>query len=128
MIIVVAALIKKGDKVFIARRKSGDAYSFGKWEFPGGKIEVGETEEHAIEREIFEEFDVKVKALKYLGNDICEYPTKTVDLRLYLCEYVSGDFKLLDHFESAFVDKSELLNYDLAEADEHLVVKYYDII
>lgn len=117
MIQVVAALIEKDNKVLIAKRLTGDTNVFGKWEFPGGKVELDEDEYHAIEREIYEEFELKIKAKEFLVNNICEYPNKTVDLRLYSCDYISGEFKLHDHSEIAWVDKNELLNYDLALAD-----------
>ncbi|MBR3694119.1 MAG: NUDIX domain-containing protein, partial [Erysipelotrichales bacterium] len=61
MITVVAALIKKDDKFLIAKRATGDEFVFGKWEFPGGKVEVGESEEDAVEREILEEFEMHVE-------------------------------------------------------------------
>ena len=117
MIQVVAALIEKDNKILIAKRLTGDSNVFGKWEFPGGKVELDEDEYHAIEREIYEEFELKIKAKEFLVNNICEYPNKTVDLRLYSCDYISGEFKLHDHSEIAWVDKNELLNYDLALAD-----------
>ena len=117
MITVVAALIKKDGKVLIAKRSTGDENVFGKWEFPGGKVEVNETEENAIEREINEEFEMNIKAIRFIVNNICEYPKKTVDLRLYECEYLNGDFKLHDHSEYAWVEVSKILDYDLAEAD-----------
>lgn len=117
MIKVVAALIKKNNKILIARRSTGDESLLGKWEFPGGKVELGENEYQAIEREIKEEFELNIKAMKFLTNNVFNYPTKTVDLRLYSCEYVSGNFKLHDHSEYKYIDKSELLNYDLAPAD-----------
>lgn len=116
-ILVVAALIKKNNNVLIARRSTGDENVLGKWEFPGGKVEPNETEGHAIEREIKEEFELDIKANKYITNNVCEYPTKTVDLRLYECEYISGEFKLHDHSEYKWVNINELLNYDLALAD-----------
>lgn len=116
-ILVVAALIKKNNDVLIARRSTGDENVLGKWEFPGGKVEPNETEGHAIEREIKEEFELDIKANKYITNNVCEYPTKTVDLRLYECEYISGEFKLHDHSEYKWVNINELLNYDLAPAD-----------
>lgn len=116
-ILVVAALIKKNNEVLIARRSTGDENVLGKWEFPGGKVEPNETEGHAIEREIKEEFELDIKANKYITNNVCEYPTKTVDLRLYECEYISGEFKLHDHSEYKWVNINELLNYDLAPAD-----------
>ena len=115
MITVVAALIKKENKILIAKRSTGDL--IGKWEFPGGKVEPNEDEAHAIEREIFEEFELKIKATNFITNNICEYPTKTIDLRLYKCEYIEGNFKLHDHSEYKWVDKDEILKYDLAPAD-----------
>ena len=116
-ILVVAALIKKDNNVLIARRSTGDINVLGKWEFPGGKVEPNETEEHAIEREIKEEFELIIKTNKYITNNVCEYPTKIVDLKLYECEYISGEFKLHDHSEYQWVNINELLNYDLAPAD-----------
>ena len=117
MIKVVAALIEKDNKVLIARRSTGDPNVLRKWEFPGGKVEQNEDELHAIEREIREEFELEIKAKKFLINNVCEYPSKTVDLRLYSCDYVNGEFKLHDHSEIAWVNKEELLTYDLAPAD-----------
>ena len=114
---VVAALIMRDNKVLIARRSTGDENVMGKWEFPGGKVEQDEDEFHAIEREIEEEFELKIKANIFLINNICEYPTKTVDLRLYDCDYISGYFKLHDHSEYKWVSKDELLSYDLAPED-----------
>ena len=116
-IIVVAALIEKEGKYLIARRSSGDENVLGKWEFPGGKVEPNEDELTAIEREIREEFELEVKAIKFITNNVCEYPTRIVDLRLYECKYVSGEFKLHDHFEKKYVDKEEIINYDLCPAD-----------
>lgn len=116
-IIVVAALIEKEGKYLIARRATGDENVLGRWEFPGGKVELGEDEMSAIEREIREEFELEVKAIKYLTNSVCEYPNKIVDLRLYECKYVSGEFKLHDHYEYRYVGKDEILNYELCPAD-----------
>ena len=117
MITVVAALIEKEGKYLIARRSTGSSDVLGKWEFPGGKVEKEETEEHAIEREIKEEFEMNIKAIKFLVNNVCEYPTKTIDLRLYECKHISGEFNLHDHSEYLFVDKEDIVNYDLCPAD-----------
>lgn len=117
MINVVAALIEKDNKYLIARRSTGDEKVLGKWEFPGGKVKENEDEMLAIEREILEEFELNIKAIKYLTNNIYEYPNKVVNLKLYECKYISGTFNLHDHSEYKFVNKRELLNYDLCEAD-----------
>ena len=53
----------------------------------------------------------------FITNNICEYPTRTIDLRLYECEYVGGEFKLNDHLEYAWINIADLLSYDLAKAD-----------
>lgn len=125
MITVVAALIKKDNKYLIAQRLKGSLEN--KWEFPGGKVEPGETEEHALEREIKEEFNVDIIAKEFIINNICEYPERTIDLRLYLCEYISGEFILMDHKQYKFVGLDEMLDYDLASADiplvKHLIKK-----
>ena len=99
MIKVVAALIENNNKILLAKRSTGDINVFGKWEFPGGKVEQNENEFDAIEREIKEEFELTIKARKFITNNICEYPTKIVDLRLYKCDYISGKFNLHDHSE-----------------------------
>lgn len=117
MITVVAALIEKNGKYLIAKRSTGDSNVLGKWEFPGGKVEPNEDELDAIEREIKEEFEINIKAIEYLINNVCIYPNKTVDLRLYECMYISGDFILHDHSEYKFISAEEILNYDLAPAD-----------
>ncbi|MGN1322810.1 MAG: (deoxy)nucleoside triphosphate pyrophosphohydrolase [Bacilli bacterium] len=117
MITVVAALIEKDGKYLIARRSTGSSDVLGKWEFPGGKVEQEETEENAIKREIKEEFEMNIKAIKFLVNNVCEYPTKTIDLRLYECKHISGEFNLHDHSEYLFVDKEDIVNYDLCPAD-----------
>ena len=117
MIEVVAGLIYKGGNVLIAKRSTGDPNVLGKWEFPGGKVEPGETDEEALEREFKEEFELEIKANKFIINNICEYPTKTVDLKLYQCEYISENFNLHDHSEYKWVDPNKLISYDLAPAD-----------
>ena len=103
MIKVVAALIENDNKVLLARRSTGDINVLGKWEFPGGKVEQAENEFDAIEREIKEEFELTIKAREFITNNECDY--------------VSGEFNLHDHSEYKWVDKEELLEYDLAPAD-----------
>ncbi len=114
---VVAALIEKDSKYLIARRSTGEPSLVGYWEFPGGKVEENEDELKAIEREILEEFELVVKAKNFVTNNECKYPTKTIDLRLYSCDYVSGEFILHAHSEYKWVDKEDLLSYQLAPAD-----------
>ena len=58
-----------------------------------------------------------IKAIRFLTNNVCEYPSKTIDLRLYECKYLSGKFHLHDHSEYVFANKNEIINYDLCPAD-----------
>lgn len=117
MIKVVAALIEKNNEILIAQRSTGDESVLGKWEFPGGKVEPNEREEDALEREILEEFEISIKTLNFITNNIHVTPKKTIDLRLYKCSYISGEFKLHDHYQYKWIKKEELLKYDLAPAD-----------
>ena len=121
MIKVVAALIEKEGKYLMARRSTGNPDLIGKWEFPGGKVEDNEDEFQAIEREIKEEFELQVKAIRFIANNICEYPSITIDLRLYECKYIEGDFKLHDHSEVAWATIDEMYECDLAPADIPLI-------
>lgn len=115
--IVVAALIEKDNKYLIARRSTGLKDVLGKWEFPGGKVEENESDKQAIEREIKEEFGMEIKAIRFLKNNVYNYPDKVVDLRLYECKYISGEFSLHDHFEYKFEEKNNIIKYDLCPAD-----------
>lgn len=126
MITVVAAYIEKDDKILIAKRSTGDPNVLGKWEFPGGKVRENENEYRAIEREIKEEFELEIVAKEFITNSTFVYPEKSIDLRLYRCDYISGEFHLHDHSEYKFINKKELLHYDLASADIPLAkyIKY----
>lgn len=117
MITVVVALIFQDNKVLLAQRATGDSNVFGKWEFPGGKVELNEDEMYAVKREIKEEFELNIKANKFITNNICTCPNKIVDLKLYECVYICGKFKLHYHFEYRWVELKELLSYDLASVD-----------
>lgn len=126
MLKVVAALIMKDGKILIAKRSTGNKDVIGKWEFPGGKVEENETEEQAIEREIKEEFDILVRAEKFITNVISKDKYRQIDLKLYLCKYIDGKIKLNDHSEYKWVDKDDILDFDLADLDVELVRKMED--
>lgn len=126
MLKVVAALIMKDGKILIAKRSTGNKDVIGKWEFPGGKVEENETEEQAIEREIKEEFDILVRAEKFITNVISKDKKSEIDLKLYLCKYIDGKIKLNDHSEYKWVDKDDILDFDLADLDVELVRKMED--
>jgi len=121
MIEVVAGLIKIKDKYLIARRTDGDVGASGLFEFPGGKIEINETDEEALIREAREELNISINVLKYLCEYTQVYENRTVHLKLYLC--TSLDDKILInscHSEYTLVSFDEIKNYDLAIADKEL--------
>ena len=126
MLKVVAALIMKDRKILIAKRSTGNKDVIGKWEFPGGKVEENETEKQAIEREIKEEFDILVRAEKFITNVISKDKKSEIDLKLYLCKYIDGKIKLNDHSDYKWVNKYGILDYDLADLDVELVKKMED--
>jgi len=113
---VTAALIKKGDRILLAQRKAGDRLG-GKWEFPGGTIEPGETPEECLARELLEEFEITVEVGVFVAGNTFDYGDIIIELLGYETEYLRGEFKLLEHDQIHWVPVENILTYDLAEAD-----------
>ena len=113
---VVAAIIKKEDKVFITQRGHGEFK--GVWEFPGGKIEPGETPEEAIVREIKEELksEVKVERLFDEINDV--HGDRCFNVKFFICSLVSGNLELTEHLDAKWVRPSEINENDFMPADK----------
>jgi 8-oxo-dGTP diphosphatase len=124
MIVVTAAILEKGNKIMIARRAHGKHLE-GYWEFPGGKIELNETPESCLLRELKEEFEIEASIENYIGESIFEYPDKTIILKAFTCKILSGEMKLNDHDRIEWIETEELSNYKLAPADIPLI-KLYD--
>ena len=120
---VTAAIIVKDHKVFAARRKHG-THLAGYWEFPGGKLEQGETPEQCLERELQEEFKITTRIGDFVAESIYDYGSKTVRLLAYQVEHVSGDFQLIDHDELRWLALDELDSVEWAPADISLVEQY----
>ena len=115
---VVAALIEKDDKYLLAKRNS-DKPLGDLWEFPGGKVEVGESEPEALKREIIEEFNTVVDVNKLLAET--KIDDKTV-LKLYACRHNLGGYHTKEHSEIAWLDNINAANnYELAPADIKLL-------
>jgi len=123
MINVVAGIIKNADnKILIAQRNLHKSQG-GLWEFPGGKIEQGETREEAIVREIKEELKIDISPIRYVDERVFEYPDKTINLIAIECKYEGGALTKTEHEAVAWVSPNEMKEYEFAPADE-FIVKY----
>jgi|TARA_B100001059_G_scaffold220012_1_gene241621 8-oxo-dGTP diphosphatase len=113
---VVAAIIKQEDKILIARRKKGKHLEF-KWEYPGGKLENNEEENDALKRELKEEFSIEATIGRYLTESFYEYGSVNINLKAYLVESFSGDFRLIDHDKIEWIKIEEIKKHEFAPAD-----------
>jgi 8-oxo-dGTP diphosphatase len=116
MIKVTAAIIMDSGKVFIAKRKPPGRMP-GMWEFPGGKIENGETPEHCLKRELQEELGVDAEIGRHVGTSVHEYDFYTVELMAFRTRVVAGEIKLREHADMAWVAPGELGKFEFAPAD-----------
>jgi 8-oxo-dGTP diphosphatase len=117
---VTAAIIRKEDKVLIAKRKR--ALMGAPWEFPGGKVEKDETLQECLKRELREEFDIDVE----VGAFVCAQRhvlncQSAIHLYAYEVIHVSGEFTLTDHEEIRWVTVDELERYNFPDADQMIV-------
>jgi len=118
---VVAAIIIDNGRVFATQRGYGE-FKDG-WEFPGGKIDVGETPEEALIREIKEELDTEVEVLELLDVVEYDYPKFHVSMDCFICEIKTGDLVLKEHEAAAWLTKDTLYSVDWLPADQGLIEK-----
>jgi 8-oxo-dGTP diphosphatase len=120
MIEVVCALIIKSGRLLIVQYGPDSKYP-GKWEFPGGKVQSGESSDEALIREIREELEMEIQIIIPLEPAIYTYPDKTIRLNPFLCSRVSGDFVLNEHIRYEWVGLGDLSDYDLLPADRAIL-------
>jgi 8-oxo-dGTP diphosphatase len=113
---VTAAILQKDGRIIIAQRKSSDHLS-DRWEFPGGKIEPGETPEECLAREIKEEFDIDVAIGDYIGSSIYQYDHISIELMAYQSFWVNGAISMKDHKAYRWVTVDQLGEFDFTPAD-----------
>ena len=123
---VVAAIIIKDNKIFATQRGYGE-FKDG-WEFPGGKVELGEAPENAIVREIKEELDTVIEVIEYFDTVEYDYPNFHLSMKCYICTVVSGKLELLEHEAAKWLDKESLDTVDWLPADLGLVDKLKDYL
>ena len=113
MIDVVAAVIKKDNKYLIAQRNRNKHFAFY-WEFPGGKVDIGETFEIALQREIEEDLSIGIKIYKKISSQIHKDDKINVKVHYFLCEHSAGKIILSEHEDLKWVTKKELYSYRMA--------------
>ena len=116
---VVAAVIRKDDKIFATQRGYGE-FKDG-WEFPGGKIEEGETPEQALAREIKEELDTEIEVGKLIDTIEYDYPKFHLSMDCFWCEIMQGGLELKEHEAARWLSKEELYSVDWLPADVGVV-------
>ena len=126
---VVAAIIKatneKGEPmIFATQRGYGDLK--GGWEFPGGKIEEGETPKEALKREIMEELDTEIKVEELIDTIEYDYPTFHLSMDCFWCEVVKGELVLKEHEAARWLTREQLGEVEWLPADVTLIEKVGD--
>lgn len=117
MIEVAAAIIEDGNgRILIARRAKGKSQE-GMWEFPGGKLEPGESPEACLRRELLEEMGIEIEPYAYFGINEHDYGTVKIRLIAYKARFVSGEIQLTDHDAYRWVSPEEFGEYTFAPAD-----------
>lgn len=125
---VVCALIKKNNRIFVAQRDYGEFK--GLYEFPGGKIEEGETPEEAIIREIKEELETSIKVEKFLLNEVYEYPSFILDMDAFLVTPIEGNLTIEKgiHSDEKWINKEEGEFLSWCPADKDIFFKIRDLM
>ncbi|MBQ3281134.1 MAG: (deoxy)nucleoside triphosphate pyrophosphohydrolase [Eubacterium sp.] len=116
---VVAAIIVNDGKVFATQRGYGEFKD--KWEFPGGKIEPGETPEDALVREIKEELATDIEVQDHLCTVDYDYPKFHLKMNCYMCKVLTGDLTLIEHEDAKWLNKGTIWSVDWLPADEEVV-------
>ena len=118
---VVAAISQKDGKYFATQRGYGEFE--GLWEFPGGKIEPGESHETALKREIEEELGIDISIENFLCTTKYDYPSFHLIMHCYLCNIISGEIELKEHKDACWLNPEALNNVEWLPADKDIIEK-----
>ncbi len=124
--IVTAAVILEKDRVLLAQRKSDGPHGL-KWEFPGGKLEEGESPEECVVREIKEELRMDIEALDVFKAVTHRYGDKNILLLAYLCRRTGGDPVPLGCRDVSWVPVEKIMDFDLLDADLPIAKKLREV-
>lgn len=123
---VVAALIKKDNKILITKRNYGTFKDM--WEFPGGKIEANEDHITALKREIYEELNVDIEINNYFMTIDYDYPDFHLTMHCYFASIIDGTLTLSVHDDVYWADGSNIKQFDWIPADIELINKLYEVL
>ncbi|MBR5834827.1 MAG: (deoxy)nucleoside triphosphate pyrophosphohydrolase [Bacteroidales bacterium] len=123
---VVAAIIIRNGEVFATQRGYGEWH--GWWEFPGGKMEKGESPQEALKREIREELDAEIEVGDLLETVEWDYPTFHLTMHCFVCSLVSESLHLNEHEAAAWLSKDTLRSVKWLPADEGLLDKIAEVL
>ena len=123
---VVAAVIVRDDEVLATRRGYGEWQ--GWWEFPGGKMEAGESPRDALRREIREELDAEIEVGRLLETVEWDYPSFHLTMHCFICSLVSGSMNLNEHEAAAWLTKENIGSVKWLPADEGLIGRIRQIL
>ena len=123
---VVAALIWENNKFMICQRSAHKARGL-LWEFVGGKVESGETKEHALIRECKEELDILLSVSDVFMDVIHEYPDITVHLTLFNATIFEGEPQKIEHNDIQWITPSDIANYEFCPADEEILARICEV-
>ncbi|MBB2181430.1 8-oxo-dGTP diphosphatase MutT [Lachnospiraceae bacterium MD1] len=118
---VAAAIIIQNKSIFATERGYGDFKGY--WEFPGGKIEEGETPQEALVREMMEELNVRIKVQELVEIVNYDYPDFHLTMHCFLCKIISGDMILKEHTSARWLTKDHINEVDWLPADKDLIEK-----
>lgn len=124
---VVASVLIKDNRVFCAQRKDAGETA-KKWEFPGGKIEVGETHQQALAREIAEELSTEIAVGNFITTVKHQYQTFAITMHAYQCAILEGNLTLSEHLDSRWLSREDLDSVDWAPADLPIVERVREIL
>lgn len=123
---VVAAVIRNGNMIFATQRGYGDFK--GGWEFPGGKIEEGESPQAALKREICEELDTEIVVGELIDTIEYDYPSFHLSMDCFWCEIVKGDLVLNEHQAAKWLAKDRIEDVQWLPADRGLIEKIKEVL